>query len=114
MLACCPALKREQANAESLDQRMAYSILSRAMEEPARAILSNAGYDAAPILGQMTEAGTAFDACSGSIVDAARAGLFDSAGVLLSAVRGAVSSAALALTIDVLFHYPNPKTSVNP
>ena len=114
LLACRPWLRRALVCADNLDQRMAYRILSLALEEPARAIIANAGYEAEPILARLSEPGTGFDARSGEFVDPVSAGIFDSAGVVLSAVRQAVSSAATALTIDVLFHHSGPQTSVNP
>ena len=53
--------------------------------------------------------------CAGVVnVDMAGAGVIDSAGVLTQAVHAAVSSAALALTIDVLVHKERPEMSLEP
>ena len=47
-------------------------------------------------------------------VDVIEAGIFDSADVLIAAVSRAISSAALALTVDVLVHHKKPEVSVDP
>jgi chaperonin GroEL len=116
LLGCRPALRRLAEQSEDPDVRVAYQILVRALEEPARTILRNAGYDAAPWLDRIDRTGDGYglDVRSGEIVDMVAAGIIDSAGVLLEAVREAVSSAGLALTVDVLIHKKKPKTSFEP
>jgi chaperonin GroEL len=116
LLACRSTLRRMADHAEDLDERMAFRILSRALEEPARTILRNAGYDPSPLMDQIDRAGAGcgLDVRSGCIVDMARAGIVDSAGVLNAAAHEAVASAALALTIDVLVHKQRPEMSFEP
>ena len=116
LLACKPALDELAAQTTDLEERVAYQVLSRALEEPARAILANAGYDPNVYLARIAEAGPGFgiDVRAGEVVDMVQAGIFDSAGVLLEAVRGAVSSAALALTVDSLVHKPRQKIANRP
>jgi chaperonin GroEL (HSP60 family) len=41
-------------------------------------------------------------------------GVVDPAGVVIAAVREALASAALALTIEVLVHHRKPETSIEP
>ncbi len=114
LLSCRPVLRRMAECAEDPDERMAYRGLSRGLEEPARAIIENAGYEAEPILRQIEKVGTGFDVRRGQIVDMAGAGIIDSASVVMTAVQEAVASAALALTVDVLVHHRRPATSINP
>jgi chaperonin GroEL len=114
LLACRPALQRLAEQSDDSDTRAAYQILIRALEEPTRTILRNAGYDAGPWMDRIDRAGAGYglDVRSGEIVEMAAAGIIDSAGVLIAAVHEAVASAALALTVDVLVHKKRPKTSL--
>ena len=116
LLACKPKLDEMAAQAESLEERVAYQVLSRALEEPARTILANAGYDPSVYLARTLQArpGSGFDIRGNQIVDMVQAGIFDSAGVLLEAVHGAFSSAALALTVDTLVHKKRQKIANRP
>jgi chaperonin GroEL (HSP60 family) len=43
-----------------------------------------------------------------------RAGIFDAASVVKTAISSAIHGAALALTIDVLVHRANPPVETNP
>jgi chaperonin GroEL len=114
LLDCRATLKKKANRTENLDERMALCILSRALEEPIRTILANAGYEAEPILARITKSGAGFDVRRGKFVDMTCTEIMDSAGVVRSAVHGAVASAALALTVEVLVHHRKPVTSVNP
>lgn len=112
LLNCRPAL---QARLRSLKQpedarRAAYRILGRALEEPARCLLDNAGLDSHEVLAEMRRAGPGqgYDILAGKMVDLAQAGVCDSAAVVRQAVLSAVHGAALALTTDVLVHRRNP------
>jgi chaperonin GroEL len=115
LLACRPALQRMLDQSTDPDERAAYRILIRALEEPIRTILTNAGYDASEVMAEIKQAGPGFgfDARSGQVVDVAQAGIFDVASVQKAAVHSAVASAALALTIDVLVHPKKPQESVD-
>jgi len=114
LLACRPALQEMLDQSTDPDERAAYRILIKALEEPIRTILTNAGYDASEVMAEIkrAEAGYGFDVRSGQIVDIAKAGIFDAASVQKAAVHSAVASAALALTIDVLIHRKTPKESL--
>jgi len=116
LLACRSALRRLVEQTEDLDARVTYQMLMRALEEPARTILRNAGYDVGPWIDRIDRAGEGYglDVRSGQIVDMAAAGIIDSAGVLIAAVHEAVMSAGLALTVDVLIHKKRPKMSFTP
>jgi len=114
LLACRPALQEMLDQSTDPDERVAYRILIKALEEPIRTILTNAGYDASEVMAEIkrADAGYGFDVRSGQIVDMAKAGIFDAASVQKAAVHSAVASAALALTIDVLIHRKTPKESL--
>ncbi|MEN8172333.1 MAG: TCP-1/cpn60 chaperonin family protein [Chloroflexota bacterium] len=116
LLACKPKLDQMAAQAESLDERVAYQVLSRALEEPTRTILTNAGHDPSVLLSGIERVGPGFgfDVHQGEIADMAQAGILDSAGVLLEAVRGAVSTAALGITVDVMVHKKRQKFANRP
>jgi chaperonin GroEL len=114
LLACRPALRKRIECARDLDERMAYSILLRGLEEPTRAIVENAGYEAEPTLAQLTTPGAGFDVLCGKVADMTEAGIIDSAGAMMTAVYEAISGAALALTVDVLVHRKKPVTTVDP
>lgn len=116
LLACRPFLQERLDQSSSADERAAYRILLRAMEELARTLLSNAGYDASEIMAKINRAGVGygFDLNTRQVVDMAQAGIFDVAQVQQEAVRAAIATAALALTIDVLVHHKKPQESLEP
>jgi chaperonin GroEL len=116
LLACQPMLQERLAQSTSAEERAAFQILLKAMEAPVRTLLGNAGYDPSAIVGQLRQAepGTAFDVRCGRMVDAPTTGILDVAAVQKEAVRRAIGSAALALTIDVLVHVKKPAQSVEP
>jgi chaperonin GroEL len=116
LLVCQPMLAaREQAATDS-DERAAYHILSKAVEAPMRAIVDNAGLDAGDVMAEVRRAdpGWGCDVRSGEIVDMAAAGIYGAAAVQKSALRRAVNTAALALTVDVLVLRRQPPTSMTP
>jgi chaperonin GroEL len=116
LLACKPTLDALAQQTENLEESVCYQILSRALEEPMRTILSNSGYDPSVYLAriEVSDIGNGVDARSGEIVDMVAAGVFDSAGVLLEAVRGAVTSAALGITVDTMVHKKRQKIANRP
>ena len=111
LLGCRPALQRLLTGSTEADERAAYQILLRAIEQPMSTLTSNAGYDPHSILARVEQAGPGYglDATTGQVVAMAEAGIFDVATVLKSAVFGAISSAALALTVDVLVQHRTPE-----
>lgn len=116
LLACQPAVARLLEQATDADGRAAFRILHRALEEPMRAVIENAGYDPSEIMAQVRHApaGYGFDATCGAVLDMAEAGIFDSAAALSQAVLTAVTGAGLALTTDVLVHKRRPTQELNP
>ena len=115
LLACRAALRAPPDHIEDSDARAARRILLLALEAPIRAICQNAGFNSAKVAeleGQPSAYG--IDVRSGAIVDVMEAGIIDVASVTESAVRGAVTSAGLALTIDVLLHHAQPEQTYSP
>ena len=114
--ACRSMLQQKLDQSTTTDERVAYHILLTALEAPIRAIVSNAGYEASEVMAEINRAGAGygFDVRSGQVTEMAQAGIWDAAAVVKAAVRGAISSAALALTTDVLVHHKTPKQSVQP
>lgn len=116
LLACRPALQAIADQSDDPDKRAAYRILVKAMEAPIRTIISNAGYDASEVMAEVRLAGPnhGFDVRAGQVVDVTQAGILDAVSTLKAAVHGAVASAALALTVDVLIHRKEPPQSMQP
>ncbi len=116
LLACAVPLRRRAAQATDADERAAWQMLARALETPARAIIRNAGYDPAPPLHAIAQAGAGygFDVRSGQVVDMRAAGIIDPVGVTHAVLHSAIASAALALTVDVLVHQRMPELSFEP
>jgi len=109
-LRCIPALRAASAQAEG-EERWAWQILARALEEPARVILENAGYVPDEMMAELRRQplGWGFDVKRGSFVDLREAGIVDPHKVVRTALEEAVSTARLALTTDVLIHRPENK-----
>jgi len=116
LLACCPQLRQMLDQSTDPDERTAYRMLLRAMEEPARTIIANAGYDASELMAEIRRAGPGygFDVVSGQVVDVQQVGILDVATVQKAAVRSAISGAALALTVDILVRYKKPGVNLKP
>ncbi len=116
LLACQPVIERLLAATDDPDGRAALRALHRALEEPLRALIENAGYDPSTVLAQIRHApaGYGFDAVRGAVVDMIEAGIFDAAAVLRQAVVTAATGAGLALTTDVLVHKRKPVQELNP
>lgn len=115
LLACSRKMRECSRGVADDDQRAAYRILARALEEPARVLLTNAGYEASEALARITLAGGlhGLDIETGQVVDMVTAGVLDVAAAQRAAVHSAVSSAALALTIDVLVHRKKQRESAS-
>ncbi len=116
LYACRDWLRTEAECQADLESRAARLILAQAAEAPIRKLLENAGYEPSEILARLEhcEPGSGFDAMRGAIRDMEAAGIVDVAQVQAEALRRAVSSAALALTIDVLVLHREPETMTEP
>lgn len=104
-LACIPAV---EALALPADEAPAIPILCRALEAPTRAIITNAGQEAAPLLARLRERGPGwgYDVLAEKIVEMAPAHIVDPARVAETALRTGVSGALMGLTTEVLVYKP--------
>ncbi len=86
------------------DEKLGFDIVARAVEEPARRIAFNAGYDGDLIVSEILDGGSAaygFNAATGEYQDLVKAGIIDPAMVAKTALVNAASVAGLMLTTDV-------------
>lgn len=106
LLACRSELQQVSTQSNDPDERAAYRILIKALAEPFRTIVANAGYDASDIMAEVRLAGPGhgYDVTAGQVVEIMQAGIYDPAVVVKSAVYAALTTASMALTIDVLIH----------
>jgi chaperonin GroEL len=86
------------------DQTIGVKILSRAIEEPLRQIVENAGEDAAVVLNRVREGKGSFgyNAATGEFGDMIEAGILDPTKVTRLALQNAASVAGLLLTTEVM------------
>jgi chaperonin GroEL len=102
------ALIRAQGALDELDahgdQAFGLQILKRALEEPLRQIVSNAGLDASIILDKVRsgEGAFGFNAQTEEYGDLIEAGIIDPTKVVRTALQNAASVASLMLTTDVM------------
>ncbi|MBS1988333.1 chaperonin GroEL [Candidatus Dependentiae bacterium] len=102
------ALLRAQKALETFvlsgDQAIGLNIIRRALEEPARIIVSNAGFEPSVIIDKVknSEGNIGFDARSEQYVDMFKAGVVDPTKVTRSALQHAASIAGLLLTTEAM------------
>jgi chaperonin GroEL len=87
-------------------------IVRRALEEPLRRIVENAGLDGAVVTGKVSElkGNKGFNAATGEYEDLAAAGILDPTKVVRTALQNAASIAGLLLTTDAaVTDAPEPK-----
>ena len=111
LLNCRTALQTQQSAIQDTDERAAYRILSEALAAPARAIFQNAGHDPSEVMAKLYRErhDMGFDVIKNKIVDVREAGIIDSVLVVKASLRNAISTAAMALTIDALIHLAKPE-----
>ena len=91
------------------DEKTGVNILRRALEEPFRQLVANAGEDGAVILAQVRRKqqetkspNWGYEVMTGQIVDLPKAGIIDPVKVVRSAVENGASIAAMILTTEAL------------
>ncbi|MFI5303361.1 MAG: chaperonin GroEL [Nitrospiria bacterium] len=101
LLRCIPVLER--LNLEG-DQKWGVNIVRRALEEPIRQIIHNAGYENSTIVEHVKEGkgNFGFNASTGNYVDMVESGIIDPSKVTRSALQNAASVSGLMLTTEVL------------
>ena len=111
------ALIRAQASIEKIkgklrgDEKYGADIVAKALEYPLRTIAENAGYDGGVVVEEVKEGkgNFGFNAKTGEYEDLAKAGIFDPAKVVKSALQNAASVAGLLLTVDTMVTELKPK-----
>ena len=103
------ALIRAKASLDDLkgdneEQNVGIAIARRAMEEPLRQIVSNAGGEGSVILNKVAEGkgNFGYDAATGEFVDMIEAGILDPTKVTRSALQNASSIAGLMITTEAM------------
>ena len=103
------ALIRAKASLDDLkgdneEQNVGIAIARRAMEEPLRQIVSNAGGEGSVILNKVAEGkgNFGYDAATGEFVDMIEAGILDPTKVTRSALQNASSIASLMITTEAM------------
>jgi len=87
------------------DEQIGVNIVRRALEEPLRMIVSNAGHEGAVVLGKVKESKDAnygFNAATEEYSDMIAAGILDPAKVSRTALQNAASISGLMLTTEAL------------
>jgi chaperonin GroEL len=102
LLRALPALDKIKAEG---DEQVGIGIVKRALEEPARQIALNAGFEGAVVIGKIRDSKDdhfGFNADTGEYVDLVKAGVIDPAKVTRLALQNAASIAGLMLTTEAL------------
>ena len=106
LLACQTSIQQHLSKQDGVEARAACHILVKTLEQPFRTILDNAGYEASAILGEIrtSDCHSGFDVLTGEYVDMMQTGIYDVAEAYITSVCSAITSVALALTIETLVH----------
>ncbi|HUN63607.1 MAG TPA: chaperonin GroEL [Candidatus Sulfotelmatobacter sp.] len=102
LLRALPAIEKIKAEG---DEHVGVGIVKRALEEPARQIAHNAGFEGAVVIGKIRDSKDdhfGFNADTGEYVDLVKAGVIDPAKVTRLALQNAASIAGLMLTTEAL------------
>jgi len=102
LLRCVGAIDKIKADGDEL---VGVGIVKRALEEPARQIALNAGFEGAVVIGKIRESKDehfGFNADSGDYGDMVKMGVIDPAKVTRLALQNAASIAGLMLTTEAL------------
>ena len=98
------ALAEVELKGENHDQDMGINIAKRAMEEPLRQIVANAGGEPSVVLNRVTDASGSqgFNAATETYEDLVKAGVIDPTKVVRTALQNASSIASLLLTTECM------------
>ncbi len=102
LLRCIPALDKLKITAE---QQIGVNIVKRALEEPIRQIVENAGVEGSVVVDKVrreSKPSVGFDAGTETYVDMLEAGIIDPTKVTRCALQNASSVAGLMLTTEVM------------
>jgi chaperonin GroEL len=87
------------------DEKIGATIIRRALEEPLRMIVSNAGEEGAVVIGKIQESKDSnhgYNAATGAYEDLVKAGVIDPTKVTRTALQNAASIAGLMLTTEAM------------
>jgi chaperonin GroEL len=112
-LACVPAVEALQAEG---DEAIGLKVVARALEEPMRCIIENAGAYPPVVIAEAQRAGLGygFDVMQKKIVKMAEAGIMDPTMVVKRALQTAASGAIMLLTTEALVLHRKPKENFEP
>ena len=100
------------------DEKIGAQIIRRAIEEPLRQIVANAGEEGAVVVGKIHESkdpNYGYNAATGVFEDLVKAGVIDPTKVTRTALQNAASIAGLMLTTEAMVaDIPEPKTQSAP
>ncbi|MBI3622090.1 MAG: chaperonin GroEL [Nitrospirae bacterium] len=101
LLRCIPAVEKLKLEG---DQQIGVTILKRALEEPIRQIVENAGFEGSVVVERVKKEKTnsGFDAAAEIYCDLLEAGIIDPTKVTRTALQNAASVASLMLTTEVM------------
>ena len=103
-MALLRAIKSVEAIKADGDVRVGVTIVRRALEEPSRQIINNAGEEGSVVVRQLIaqEGAKGYNAATGQMEDLVKAGVIDPAKVTKTALLNASSIAGLMLTTEAL------------
>ncbi len=104
LVRCTPAVEDVIKSLEG-DEKIGASIIRRAIEEPLRMIVSNAGEEGAVVIGKIHESkehNFGYNAGTGAYEDLVKAGVIDPTKVTRTALQNAASIAGLMLTTEAM------------
>jgi chaperonin GroEL len=104
LIRCIPAVEDVIKKLEG-DEKIGASIIRRAIEEPLRMIVSNAGEEGAVVIGKINdskESNYGYNAGTGAYEDLVQAGVIDPTKVTRTALQNAASIAGLMLTTEAM------------
>ncbi|MGC2208757.1 MAG: chaperonin GroEL [Candidatus Korobacteraceae bacterium] len=111
LIRCIPAVDALKLQG---DEQIGANIVKRALEEPLRQIVANAGEEGAVVIGKIREnkdTAYGYNAQTSEFVDLVKAGVIDPTKVTRTALQNAGSIAALMLTTEALVaEIPEPKS----
>jgi chaperonin GroEL len=112
LLRCLPALEKLKLHG---DEATGVNIVRRALEEPLRQIVQNAGHEGALVVGRVRDSkddNFGFNAETGEFGDMIKAGVIDPAKVTRLALQNAASIVSLMLTTEVLIAAANEDENI--
>ena len=96
--------KLDGLTGENDDQNIGIQIIRRAVEEPIRQIVQNAGHEGSIVVAKLKESkgDDGFNAATDTYEDLVKAGVIDPAKVVRNALQNAASIASLLLTTEAI------------